>query len=99
MERIQEILQQIESRHLAKLWYFYRKHFPDDEDCLQFLYDAILFNPSPESPLLTSDERWTLMENGQGENNESHSIPLKMLNTVERLVSAAHDMDQIRRGC
>ena len=98
MERIQEILQQIESRHLAKLWYFYRKHFPDDEDCLQFLYDAILFNPSPESPLLTSDERWTLMENGQGENNESHSIPLKMLNTVERLVSAAHDMDQIRRG-
>ena len=43
MERIQEILQQIESRHLAKLWYFYRKHFPDDEDCLQFLYDAILF--------------------------------------------------------
>lgn len=32
MERIQEILQQIESRHLAKLWYFYRKHFPDDED-------------------------------------------------------------------
>ena len=98
MERIQEILQQIESRHLAKLWYFYRKHFPDDEACLQFLYDSILFNPSPESPLLTSDERWTLMEKGQGENNESHSIPLKMLNTVERLVSAAHDMDQIRRG-
>ena len=98
MERIQEILQQIESRHLAKLWYFYRKHFPDDEDCLQFLYDAILFNPSPESSLLTADERWTLMEKGQGENNESHSIPLKMLNTVERLVSAAHDMDQIRRG-
>lgn len=98
MERIQEILQQIESRHLAKLWYFYRKHFPDDEACLQFLYDAILFNPSPESSLLTADERWALIANGQSEDDETHSIPLKMLNAVQRLVCAAHDMDQIRRG-
>ena len=97
MDRVKEILQQIHSTHFATLWLFYRKHFPDDGTCLQFLYDAILFNPSPESPLLTADERWALIANGQSEDDETHSIPLKMLNTVQRLVSAAHDMDQIRR--
>ena len=98
MNRVKEILQQIRSTHFATLWLFYRKHFTDDETCLQFLYDAILFNPSPESPLLTTDERWALMANGQSENDEKHLIPLNMLNAVQRLVSAAHDMDQIRRG-
>lgn len=98
MDRVKEILQQIHSTHFATLWLFYRKHFPDDGTCLQFLYDAILFNPSPESPLLTADERWALIANGQSEDDETHSIPLKMLNAVQRLVGAAHDMDQIRRG-
>ena len=98
MDRVKEILQQIRSPHFATPWLFYRKYFPDDETCLQFLYDAILFNPSPESPLLTTDERWALTTNSQSENDETHLIPLKMLNTVQRLVSAAHDMDQIRRG-
>lgn len=98
MDRVKEILQQIRSTHFATLWLFYRKHFPDDETCLQFLYDAILFNPTPKSPLLTMDERWALIASGQSEDDETHSIPLKMLNTTQRLVSAAHDMDQIRRG-
>lgn len=98
MDRVKEILQQIHSTHFATLWLFYRKHFPDDGTCLQFLYDAILFNPFSKSPLLTMDERMELMANGQSEDDETHSIPLKMLNTVQRLVNAAHDMDQIRRG-
>ena len=98
MNRVEEILQQIRSTHFATLWLFYRKHFSDDETCLQFLYDAILFNPTPKSPLLTMDERWVLIASGQSEKDETHLIPLKMLNTVQRLVSAAHDMDQIRRG-
>ena len=98
MNRGKEILQQIRSTHFAALWLFYRKHFPNDETCLQFLHDAILFNPTPESPLLTSDKHWALIAIGQSESDETHSIPLKMLNTVQRLVNAAHDMDQIRRG-
>ena len=98
MNRVKEILQQIRSTHFAALWLFYRKHFPNDETCLQFLHDAILFNPTPESPLLTSDKHWALIAIGQSESDETHSIPLKMLNTVQRLVNAAHDMDQIRRG-
>lgn len=57
MDRVKEILQQIHSTHFATLWLFYRKHFPDDGTCLQFLYDAILFNPFSKSPLLTMDER------------------------------------------
>ena len=51
MNRVKEILQQIRSTHFAALWLFYRKHFPNDETCLQFLHDAILFNPTPESPV------------------------------------------------
>ena len=82
MDRVKEILQQIRSTHFATLWLFYRKHFPDDETCLQFLYDAILFNPTPKSPLLTMDERWALIASGQSEDDETHSIPLKMLHTI-----------------
>lgn len=98
MKRLYEILQQIQSTHFAKLWLFYRKHFNSDEDCLQFLYDAILFNPSSTTALPTLEQRLNQMATSEGELDETHTIPLQMLNIVQRLVSAAHDMDQIRRG-
>ena len=98
MKRLYEILQQIQSTHFAKLWLFYRKHFNSDEDCLQFLYDAILFNPSSTTSLPNLAQRLNQMATSECEPDKAHSIPLKMLNTVQRLVSAAHDMEQIRRG-
>ena len=98
MKRLYKILQQIQSTHLARLWLFYRKHFDSDEDCLQFLYDTILFNPSSTTALPTLEQRLNQMATSECELDETHSIPLQMLNTAQRLVSAAHDIEQIRRG-
>ena len=42
---MKHILQRIDSRHLAKLWSFYRNYFSDDTSCLQFLYASLENEP------------------------------------------------------
>lgn len=99
-EQLSCILDRIDGRLLSKLWLFYRDYFPDDASCLQFLYDvlknepdesAVLYHLSnPQSETDTAESGLTI--------RDSDFIPRRMINAVERLVSAARDMEQIRRG-
>lgn len=94
------ILKRIDSRHLAKLWSFYRSSFKDDSNCLQFIYDALSNEPANDGLIYHEFEE----ESGNyasTKNNAIHDsafIPRRMLNTVERLVMAGRDMEQIRSG-
>jgi len=99
-ERLNNILSHIESKHLAKLWLFYRKYFKNDEECLQFLFEVFQYEPISFDFKYSDEEddsNCIIDQNGEPI-NDSVFIPRRMLNAVERLVSAARDMDQIRRG-
>ena len=99
-ERLPYVLKRIDSRHLAKLWSFYRDYFADDDSCLSFMYGALANEPAKDGTIYRELDR----ASGSFVNDEgaviydSDFIPRRMLNTVERLVTAARDMDQIRRG-
>ena len=97
---MKHILQRIDSRHLAKLWSFYRNYFSDDTSCLQFLYASLENEPVNDGTIYHEAETGNkLFMNNQGATiNDSDFIPRRMLNAVERLVTAARDMEQIRRG-
>lgn len=84
MNRLSTVLARIDSRHLSKLWIFYRDYFQSDEECLDFIFDVLHNEPLP-SPL-------------QGDANEHLFIPRRMMNCVERMVSTAKDMELIRKG-
>lgn len=45
-DRLTHILERTDSRHLSKLWLFYRDYYPDDESCLDFLYRAFMNEPT-----------------------------------------------------
>lgn len=99
-DELDAILKRIDSRHLSKLWSFFRDYFPDDPSCLLFLHNCvknepkkrgIIYQEIPNKPgAFISEKGDTVVD--------AVFIPRRMLNTVERLVSAARDMDQIRRG-
>lgn len=89
------ILKRIDSRLLSKLWGFYRNYFSDDSSCLYFIYNCI--KNEPESNGLYNRESKDQSDICVADNDDKF-IPRRMLNAVERLVSAAKDMDQIRRG-
>lgn len=99
-DQLFHILKRIDSRHLAKLWSFYRGYFTNDDSCLSFMYEAFANEPANDGTIyrdldkasgsFISDEGSVIYDAG--------FIPRRMLNTVERLVTAARDMDQIRRG-
>lgn len=92
------ILERIDSRYFASLWLFYRDYFSSDDECLQFMYDALHREPllRGRSYRLNSE---TGMHDADGTKfHESILSPRRMLNAVERLVFAARDMEQIRRG-
>lgn len=99
-KRLTHILNRIDSRHLSKLWSFYRDYFTDDDSCLNFLYGSFLNEPVTDGIILhESDEANSSFINSEGTIIfDSDFIPRRMLNAVERLVSAARDMEQIRRG-
>ena len=40
-DKLEHILQRIDSRHLSKLWTFYRDYFKCDESCLDFIFCAV----------------------------------------------------------
>lgn len=83
-EKLTYVLNRIDSRLLAELWLFYRDYFGSDDACLSFIY-AILEN-EPLSCEFNTDVP------------DSVFIPRRMMNSCMRLVSAARDMEQIRRG-
>lgn len=94
------ILNRIDGRHLSKLWLFYRDFFPDDASCLQFLYDVLKNEPKESDVLsrLSSPQSKTDIAESGSDICDSDFIPRRMINSVERLVSAARDMERIRRG-
>lgn len=99
-EQLNSILKRIDSRHLSKLWGFYRDYFSDDTSCLQFFYNALKEEPENKAGmdhLSDADKGIYTAENGDTI-FDSVFIPRRMLNTVERLVMAARDMEQIRQG-
>lgn len=97
-ERLAHILQRIDSRHFSKLWSLYRDYFKDDIGCLDFIYNAIRLEPvyTEEEALEKSLEYFN--EDDYIDPDDKFFIPRRMLNCVERMVSAARDMEQIRRG-
>lgn len=99
-DELDAILKRIDSRHLSKLWGFYRDYFTDDPSCLLFIYDCVKSEPEKRGIIYQETHNQPgvfIAENGETIVDDVF-IPRRMLNTVERLVSAARDMDQIRRG-
>lgn len=93
------ILERIDSRYFASLWLFYRDYFSSDDECLQFMYDALHREPIPNGRCFRESSDPGVYEADDGTKfHESILFPRRMLNAVERLVSAARDMEQIRRG-
>lgn len=97
-EKLSVVLQRIDSKQLSKLWLFYRDYFKTDENCLNFIYAAV-----EHEPVYTDKEQMELFfkayeEKNYVDPNDSLFIPHRMLNCVERMVSAARDMEQIRQG-
>ena len=99
-ERLCHILKRIDSCHLAKLWSFYRDYFRNDDLCLNFIYESLANEPENDGSIYHElDEESGTFVNEQGTVIfDSAFIPKRMLNAVERRVTAARDMDQIRRG-
>ncbi len=100
VDRLLDILNCTDSRHFAKLWLFYRDSFSTDNDCLDFLHSTLHTEPVIGSGTQvddTSEDTLFLDQDGNVVHNEDF-ISRRMLNAVERLVTAARDMEQIRRG-
>lgn len=93
------VLQQIGSQHLASLWTFYRSYFSDDTACLQFIYEAICHEPIFTGRTFRETAEPGVYRADDGtEFHENVLFPRRMLNSVQRLVSTAHDMEQVRKG-
>lgn len=93
------ILERIDSLHLARLWTFYRNYFSSDDECLRFIYDAIYREPpSAIRTFFPTDKAGMYKATDGTEYHDSIFFPRRMLNAVERLVSAARDMEQIKKG-
>lgn len=97
-EKLNAILQRIDSRHFAKLWDFYRGYFISDESCLEFLFRAVKQEPVYTEKDLKEHFLKALNDDEYVDPNDHLFIPRRMLNCVQRIVSAARDMEQIRRG-
>ena len=94
------ILKRIDSRLLSKIWGFYRNYFVDDSSCLHFIYNCLKSEPENNGLCYreSKDQPGVFIAENGDTINDNVFIPRRMLNAVERLVSAARDMDQIRRG-
>lgn len=99
MERVSEILQRIDSCHLAHLWSFYRPAFKNDEQCMDFFH--LVFALEPADKTIEFDDETddiVYMARERVPIEDKIFIPRRMVNCVERLVLAARDMEQIRPG-
>ena len=99
-EKIEDILKRISSRHLAKLWLFYRNYFSSDELCMEFLHKTLICTPISDGTVYhqTENDKSCFVNDAGTIIYDSDFIPRRMLNAVVRLIEAARDMDQIRRG-
>lgn len=99
-EQLSFILNRIDGQHLSKLWLFYRDYFENDTSCLQFLYDVLKNEPNEHAVMCYFSNPHSETDSTESESTirESVFIPRRMINAVERLVSAARDMEQIRSG-
>lgn len=88
LEQLTMVLRRINSIHLSHLWSFYRPYFRGDIACMTFIYN-VFRNENLKENAHSMEELKA---------NDRLLIPRRMLNCVERLVSAAKDMEQIRRG-
>lgn len=99
-EQREYIMQRLNKEHFEALMEFYRGYFPDDASCIQFIFDAIKNEPPNDSTIYR--EQIDSHGNYANENgvaiNETVFYPRRMLNAVERFVSVARDMEQIRKG-
>ncbi len=96
---LNEILKRTGSRHLSKLWSFYRDYFPDDDSCLAFIYHCLKNEPILQGKFAKETGQPGVFSTEDGITfSDDVFIPRRMLNSVERLVMAARDMEQIRRG-
>lgn len=96
-EKLNAILQRIDSRHLAKLWGFYRDYFKNDEECLCFIFDSIHREPI-HNPQETLAKSYRSFSDDDSDQDDRLLVPRRMMNCVQRMVSAARDMEQIRQG-
>ena len=96
---LDEVLKRIDSSLLSKLRSFYRDYFSDDDSCIKFIYNCVKAEPIIQGLDFYEDEEQPgVFVLGNGETfSDDVFIPRRMLNSVERLVTVARDMDQIRR--
>ncbi len=99
MERVKDIIDRITSKYFAQLWQFYRDAFTGDEECLEFFYDVINKEPKTTNlQYLEKDDGIYYIDDNGDKISDSVFVPRRMLNATERMVSAAKDMEIIRRG-
>lgn len=97
-EKLRLILQRVDSRLLSKLWLFYRDYFKNDESCLEFFFCAVTQEPVYTKEDLEEQFSHALFDDNYVDPDDHLFIPRRMLNCVQRMVSAARDMEQIRQG-
>lgn len=97
-EKLDFVLQRLDGELLSKLWLFYRKSFKSDKECLDFIFSAVQQEPPYSEIDLTERFAEAFDDMDSFEQKDQVFIPRRMLNCVERMVSAARDMEQIRKG-
>ena len=95
-EKLSFILKRLDSRHLSRLWLFYRDYFRSDDECLEFIFAAVEKGVISSIKELGGD--WLKTAEDALNQDNQWVAPLRMLNCVERMVSTARDMERIRRG-
>lgn len=94
-----ELLKRVDNESLTTWKTFFRNSFPTDEACLEFLYRAVSAEPSIDSWNYELKNYSIIMVDKNGNFLcDKILIPRRMLNTVNRLVSVASDMEKIRPG-
>lgn len=93
-DRLSHILIRVNSLSFARLWMFYRYSFHSDEECLEFLHYVLKDTPAE---LVYYQENGKLLSEVDEDGYKKDLIPRRMLFTVERLVSVARNMDNVRR--
>lgn len=84
------------NQHYNKLLNFYLPFFPNRSTCITYLYRILHYEPLHTLGFYKND-LCALDTNGNPIEDDVF-IPKRMLNTVQRFVSVAKDMDRIRPG-
>ena len=98
--KLQFIKSRINPTHFSKLWNFYRDCFSNESECISFLFKVFEREPIIDYFQLFGVNNPVERNSTQKEYDidDRVFIPRRMVNVVERLVSAARDMEKIRKG-